>query len=62
MQSKFFIKGYRKAKIYVWLAEGEAGKNYRGPTVQKGGRGSGTLHMFLSFSVVILFIDLQINI
>jgi hypothetical protein len=36
---------------------GEAGKNYRGSRVRKGGRGSSTLHMFLSFSVVILFID-----
>lgn len=36
---------------------GEAGKKYRGPTVRKGCRGSSRLHVFLSFSVVRLFIE-----
>jgi hypothetical protein len=35
-----------------WARGGEPGTNYRGPTV---------LHMFLSFSAVSLFVDLQIN-
>jgi hypothetical protein len=39
-------------------AEGaEAGINYPGPEVRKGARGPVMLHMFLSFSVVPLFID-----
>jgi hypothetical protein len=35
---------------------GGAGTNYWGPAVRKGTRGPTTLHMFLSFSVLSLFV------
>ena len=40
---------------------GLAGRNYLGPEIRKGARGSDILYMFLSFSLVSLFVDLQIN-
>jgi hypothetical protein len=36
--------------------EGEAGTNYWDPVVQKGARGLGVLHIFLSFSIVLRII------
>jgi hypothetical protein len=58
--------GVAEAAFYSNISSGvekgksrwEVGKNYRGTKVRKGDQGSSTLHMFLSFSVVILFIDL----
>jgi hypothetical protein len=40
---------------------GEACRNYLGPEVRKGAWRSNILYMFLSFSLVSLFVDLQIN-
>jgi len=36
---------------------GSSGTNFRGPAVRKGARGRTMWHLFLSFSVVSLFID-----
>jgi len=41
--------------------EGFSAANYRGPAIRKGAPGPSMLHMFLSFSVVSLLVDLQTN-